>query len=113
MRLRGPDVRLLQREEAAGRVGGTSVVADGQGHALYFSKRLIPYLPGAALDVLPEEPPPAGHPVLSHPRTVLTPHAAWYSEESEAELRRSAAQNIVAWRETGRPRTPVNEPDGR
>ena len=50
MRLRGPEVRALQREEAEGRVGGTSVVADGQGHALYFSKRLIPYLPATALD---------------------------------------------------------------
>lgn len=50
MRLRGPEVRLLQQEEAAGRVGGTSVVADDQGHALYFSKRLIPYLPASALD---------------------------------------------------------------
>jgi 3-deoxy-manno-octulosonate cytidylyltransferase (CMP-KDO synthetase) len=50
MRLRGNEVRLLQQEEAAGRVGGTSVVADEQGHALYFSKRLIPYLPAAALD---------------------------------------------------------------
>ena len=50
MRLRGADVRALQRAEAAGRVGGTSVVADAQGHALYFSKRLIPYLPVAAVD---------------------------------------------------------------
>ena len=50
MRLRGGEVRILQQEEAAGRVGGTSVVADGQGHALYFSKKLIPYLPAAAVD---------------------------------------------------------------
>ena len=50
MRLRGAEVRQLQQEEAAGRVGGTSVVVDGQGRALYFSKRLIPYLPAAAVD---------------------------------------------------------------
>ena len=50
MRLRGAEVRILQQEEAAGRVGGTSVVADGQGHALYFSKKLIPYLPAGPLD---------------------------------------------------------------
>jgi 3-deoxy-manno-octulosonate cytidylyltransferase (CMP-KDO synthetase) len=37
-------------EEAAGRVGGTTVVADGSGRALYFSKRLIPYLPAWALE---------------------------------------------------------------
>lgn len=50
LRLRDADVRSLQAEEAAGRVGGTSVVVDGQGHALYFSKRLIPHLPKGALD---------------------------------------------------------------
>lgn len=50
MRLRSDEVRALQAEEAAGRVGGTSVVIDEQGRALYFSKRLIPHLPKGALD---------------------------------------------------------------
>ena len=50
LRLRREEVRALRDEEAAGRVGGTSVVVDGQGHALYFSKRLIPHLPEGALD---------------------------------------------------------------
>lgn len=49
MRLRSDEVRALQAEEAAGRVGGTSVVTDGQGYALYFSKRLIPHLPDGSL----------------------------------------------------------------
>jgi 3-deoxy-manno-octulosonate cytidylyltransferase (CMP-KDO synthetase) len=50
MRLRSDEVRVLQSEEAAGRVGGTTVVTDAQGYALYFSKRLIPHLPERALD---------------------------------------------------------------
>src|SRR6476646_6780554 len=50
LRLRSDQVRALQAEEAAGRVGGTTVVTDAQGHALYFSKRLIPHLPAGALD---------------------------------------------------------------
>ena len=44
------EVRALQAEEAAGRVGGTTVVTNDLGHALYFSKRLIPYLPATALN---------------------------------------------------------------
>ena len=60
-------------------------------------------LAGAALDVLPEEPIPRGSPLLSHPRAILTPHAAFYSVESEKELRRKAAQNILTWLATGRP----------
>ena len=50
IRQRVDEVRKLQSEEAAGRVGGTSVVVDGEGRALYFSKKLIPYLPDKALD---------------------------------------------------------------
>lgn len=50
MRLTSAEVRRLQGEEARGVVGGTSVVTDDHGHALYFSKRLIPHLPSKALE---------------------------------------------------------------
>lgn len=50
MRLRSAEVRVLQADEAAGRVGGTTVVTDNRGRALYFSKRIIPHLPPGALD---------------------------------------------------------------
>jgi D-3-phosphoglycerate dehydrogenase len=66
-------------------------------------------LAGVALDVLPQEPPPKDHPLLTHPRALLTPHVAWYTEESEAELRRKAAQNIVDWARSGRPTYAVVE----
>ena len=64
-------------------------------------------LAGVGLDVLPIEPVPAGHPLLKDPRVVFTPHSAFYSAESEVELRRKAAQNIVSWMRTGRPDYPV------
>ena len=60
-------------------------------------------LAGAALDVLPEEPVGRDSPWVSHPRVILTPHAAFYSVEAEKELRRKAAQNIITWFATGRP----------
>ena len=50
VRLVSNDVRALAVEEAAGRVGGTSVVTDRAGRAIYFSKRLVPHLPPGALD---------------------------------------------------------------
>lgn len=41
----------LLADEAAGRVGGTTVTFSANGDALYFSKRIIPYLaPGCALE---------------------------------------------------------------
>lgn len=45
---------------------------------------------GAALDVLETEPP-VNDPLLSAPRTILTNHLAWYSEQSEQKLRRELA----------------------
>jgi D-3-phosphoglycerate dehydrogenase len=66
-------------------------------------------LAGVALDVLPQEPPPKDHPLLTHPRALITPHVAWYSAEAEVELRRKAAQNIVDWARTGRPTYAVVE----
>jgi 3-deoxy-manno-octulosonate cytidylyltransferase (CMP-KDO synthetase) len=50
LRLTSDEVRTLKSEQAAGRIGGTSVVSDARGNALYFSKRLIPHLPPGALD---------------------------------------------------------------
>lgn len=64
-------------------------------------------LAGVGLDVLPREPIAADSPLLRDPRVILTPHAAFYSAESEVELRRKAATNIVTWMRTGRPDYPV------
>lgn len=62
---------------------------------------------GVGLDVLPVEPVPQHHPLLNDPRVSFTPHSAFYSAESEVELRRKAATNIVTWLRTGRPDYPV------
>jgi D-3-phosphoglycerate dehydrogenase len=60
-------------------------------------------LAGAGLDVLPAEPIDAGDPLFGHPKVILTPHAAFFSVQSEIDLRRKAAQNIVTWLAIGRP----------
>ena len=60
-------------------------------------------LAGLALDVLPVEPVPGDSRLLDHPRVILTPHAAFFSEDAARELRRKAAQNLVTWLRSGRP----------
>ncbi len=59
-------------------------------------------LRGAALDVLPKEPPPDDDPLLlawrdpndpCHDRLIINPHAAFYSEEGLREMRVKGAQN--------------------
>jgi len=59
-------------------------------------------LAGAGLDVLPVEPVADGR-LRSHPKVILTPHAAFFSAQSAVDLRRKAAQNVVSWVKTGRP----------
>ena len=48
-------------------------------------------LAGAALDVRCTEPPEAGDPLIQQDGVIHSPHAAFYSEESLAELQRKAA----------------------
>lgn len=60
-------------------------------------------LKGAALDVLPVEPPQTASAIVQHPRVLLSPHAAFFSDVAARELRRKAAQNLIDWDRTGRP----------
>lgn len=50
---------------------------------------------GAALDVTEEEPVDKASPLINMDNVIITPHSAWYSEESMIELRTKAALNIV------------------
>lgn len=52
-------------------------------------------LAGAALDVTVPEPLPAGHPLRTQPDVLLTPHAAFYSEQSLRDLQRLAAEEAL------------------
>lgn len=63
---------------------------------------------GAAIDVHDVEPLPPGHPLMSFDSVVLTPHLAWYSEESYGELKLRTIQNVVDVCSDLRPRNIVN-----
>lgn len=63
---------------------------------------------GAALDVLPEEPPPENLRLRGRDDVVLTPHTGFYSEESMVELQTKAAQQVALVLSGKEPRYPVN-----
>jgi D-3-phosphoglycerate dehydrogenase len=62
----------------------------------------------AALDVFEEEPLRRESPLRRHPRLIVTDHTAWYSEESQRELQRRAAEEVVRCCSGGLPRAIAN-----
>ena len=65
-------------------------------------------LAGAALDVLPEEPPGPDLPLRGRDDVILTPHTAFYSEESMTDLQAKAAEQVALVLSGRAPRYPVN-----
>ena len=55
------------------------------------------WIRGAALDVFDQEPMPAGHPLLSAPNTVLTPHLGYVTQESYRQFYGGAFEDVTAW----------------
>ena len=67
---------------------------------------------GGALDVFDVEPadPTVRAALVQHPKVILSPHAAWYSEESIVELKTEVAREAVRVMSGEAPRSPVNNP---
>lgn len=65
-------------------------------------------LAGAALDVVTEEPPAVGSPLLNRDNVILTPHMAFYSDDALVELQTKAAEDVVRVLSGETPVYPVN-----
>jgi phosphoglycerate dehydrogenase-like enzyme len=52
---------------------------------------------GAALDVYDEKPLPVGHPLRSAPRTVLTPHLGYVTDDGYRTFYGDAVEDIAAF----------------
>jgi D-3-phosphoglycerate dehydrogenase len=55
----------------------------------------VGHISGAALDVLEEEPPGIDNAILKLGNTIITPHAAYYSESAIVDLKEKTALNVV------------------
>lgn len=64
----------------------------------------------AGLDVLMQESVSLDHPLMKNPRVLITPHIAWYSDESVLELQKKAAQEVVRVLQNEKPLHMVNHP---
>ncbi len=111
-----PDTRHLLGEEALGRLRPGALVVNTSRGGLVDGAALLRALEdgrvgGAGLDVLEHEPPSEDERALvTHERVVATPHAAWYSEESELAMKTDAAREVARVLRGERPRSPVNDP---
>ena len=61
----------------------------------------------AGLDVLSKEPPVPDHPLLCHPRCIVTPHVAWSPLETRQRLIDITVENFYAYLK-GQPQNVVN-----
>ena len=66
------------------------------------------HLAGAALDVFETEPLPADHPIVSHPKMVITPHLGAATLEAQVLVARESAQLLVDFLCKGQVRFAVN-----
>jgi len=64
-------------------------------------------LAGAALDVMPIEPP-VNSPLFGRDNVIITPHTSFYSEESLVDLQTKAAEEVARVLTGQAPRNPVN-----
>jgi D-3-phosphoglycerate dehydrogenase len=114
-----PDTHQLIGAGALGRMRPSAFLVNTARGGLVDTAALLAALDagelaGAALDVLETEPPDdLGWRLARHPRVVVTPHAAWYSEEAFLTLKAEVAREALRVLEGGRPRSPVNDPAAR
>ena len=89
------DARALRRCKPTSYLINTSRGAIVDEAALY---RALSegWIAGAALDVLAREPPDPANQLLALDNVIVTPHAAFYSEEAIATLQRQAAEQVAA-----------------
>jgi D-3-phosphoglycerate dehydrogenase len=108
-----PETRFMLDEEALGLMKDRAVIVNtARGHiidegALYRALR-DGKIAGAGLDVLQQEPPTQDNPLLSLDNTIVTPHIAWYSEESFLRDMEQGMDELVRVLNGKRPRYIVN-----
>jgi len=65
---------------------------------------------GAALDVFVDEPPPADHPLVAHPRVICTPHLGASTEQAQVNVSIAVAEQVRDYLLDGVVRNAVNVP---
>ncbi len=67
------------------------------------------WINSAGLDVFAQEPVNRDNPLLTLDNLTVSGHTGWYTEESQTELKRKAAENVRDALAKGKPKYPVNK----
>jgi D-3-phosphoglycerate dehydrogenase len=94
------ETRRLLDGARLGRMKPTAILVNTSRGAVIDTAALVDALEcgrlaAVGLDVFEEEPLPLGHPLLSCPRALLTPHYAWHSRESKPKLYLMAVEEAI------------------
>ncbi len=99
-----PETHHLINRDSLGRMRpGAVLINTARGDLVDYTALLAALrssqLGGAGIDVLPEEPPVAGHPLLAArlPNLIVTPHIAWAARESRQRALDEIVANIQAF----------------
>jgi len=92
---------LVGREELAAMKPGAILVNTSRGpivdEAALLAELERGTIGGAGLDVYGREPLPSDHPLRRAPRTVLTPHLGYVTEENLRLFYRETVEDVAAW----------------
>jgi D-3-phosphoglycerate dehydrogenase / 2-oxoglutarate reductase len=105
---------LLSRERIARMKAGARVINAARGglvdEAALLEALESGRLRGAALDVLEQEPPRAGHPLLERDDVIVTPHLGASSDEAQKNVAVEIAEQVCEFLLEGVARNAVNAP---
>jgi D-3-phosphoglycerate dehydrogenase len=95
-----PETRHLFDLKAFRRMKRTAIIINTARGDLIDSVGLLQALDegeieGAGIDVLSQEPPDLDDPLINHPKTIVTPHAAFSSKEAVLDLQQTAATQMA------------------
>ena len=90
---------LINEEVLAGMKDGSVLINCGRGELVDQAAVIAALdsgkLAGYAADVLDIEPPPADHPLLKHPKAIITPHIGSRTYESVPRQAVKATRNLI------------------
>lgn len=107
-----PETRGLMNEERLSRMKPSAFLINTSRGPLVDEHALAAALEsgrlaGAAVDVLPVEPPVKASPLMQAKNCLVTPHIAWATKEARARLMQTAVDNVKAFLD-GTPANVVN-----